>query len=136
MKNKKKKMGFTLIELVVVLVIIGILSIIAVPMYRGYVGRAMASEGRALLGAVAGSEKIYFAEYGVFLLVNLTGHDPELDVDSTMNTYFRSYSVALTNTSLGFEATTSGVTGGGAEGITVTFDQYPNSAPVVEVTGV
>ena len=131
---KKRKTGFTLIELVVVLVIIGILSIIAVPMYRGYVGRAMAAEGRALLGAVAASEKIYFAEYGQFLAVGLTGHDAELDVDSTMNTYFRQYQVALTNANVGFLAQTDGVDG--AAGITVTFDQDPNAAPTVNVTGI
>jgi prepilin-type N-terminal cleavage/methylation domain-containing protein len=33
----KKSQGFSLIELVIVLVIIGVLSIIAIPVYRSYI---------------------------------------------------------------------------------------------------
>ncbi|MFH1416351.1 MAG: prepilin-type N-terminal cleavage/methylation domain-containing protein [Elusimicrobiota bacterium] len=133
MVNKKKK-GFTLIELVVVLVILGIVSIMSVTMYRGYVGRAMATEGRTLLSTIASAEKIYYAEYGEFVGSGLTGHDPMLDVDATMNTYFRQYQITLTNGNMGFFAQTDGATASSA-GISVTFDQDPNAAPTVQVTG-
>ena len=43
-----KRKGFTLVELVIVIVIVGILSIVAVPIYRGYTRKAMATEGKAL----------------------------------------------------------------------------------------
>jgi prepilin-type N-terminal cleavage/methylation domain-containing protein len=33
--------GFTLVELVIVIVIVGILSIVAVPIYRGYTRKSM-----------------------------------------------------------------------------------------------
>ena len=46
----KSKKGFTLVELVIVIVIVGILSVISVPIYRGYVDRAMRTEGEVLLG--------------------------------------------------------------------------------------
>ena len=41
--SKKKDKGFTMIELVVVMVIIGILAVISVPMYRNYIQRSRAT---------------------------------------------------------------------------------------------
>jgi type IV pilus assembly protein PilE len=52
--------GFTLIELMIVITIIGIIAAIAVPSYNDYVLRAKRSEGRAaLLDAAARQERVY-----------------------------------------------------------------------------
>ncbi len=135
----RKMRGFTLIELVVVMVIVGILSVIAVPLYRGYTRRAMAAEGRALVGSIATSEKVYLAEHGVYRAVGLTGYDAVLDIDARMNTYFRTYSVtisgAISTSNAGFVATTSGADPGDAAGITVTLTQTWASPPTVVPTG-
>ena len=48
---KKIQQGFTLIELMIVIAILGILMAIAIPAYQDYAVRAKASEGINLAGA-------------------------------------------------------------------------------------
>jgi type IV pilus assembly protein PilA len=49
---KKIQQGFTLIELMIVVAIIGILAAVALPAYQDYTARAQASEGMSLLGGL------------------------------------------------------------------------------------
>ena len=49
--QRKKESGFTLIELMIVVAIVGILAAIAIPAYQSYVVRARVSEGLSLTAA-------------------------------------------------------------------------------------
>ena len=58
--------GFTLIELMIVVAIIGILAAIALPAYQDYTARAQMSEAMVLADGQKGPVTEYFADKGVF----------------------------------------------------------------------
>ena len=60
----ESRKGFTLIELMVVILIVGILAAVAVPIIRGRIDSAKWSEGKAAMGAIASALRIYAAEKG------------------------------------------------------------------------
>lgn len=68
MINKlRKNEGFTLIELMIVVAIIGILAAIAIPNFLNYQCKAKQAEAKQNLGALAKLEEAYFAEYNKYV---------------------------------------------------------------------
>ncbi len=58
--------GFTMVELMVVVLIVGILAAVAVPLMTGRVDASKWSEARAAMGTIASSLRAYAAEKGGF----------------------------------------------------------------------
>jgi len=59
-------MGFSLLELMISLVIVGILAGVAVPIYYNNMEKAIRAEGEATLGSLRTQVEIYYAENGFY----------------------------------------------------------------------
>jgi type IV pilus assembly protein PilA len=89
----KKQQGFTLIELMIVVAIIGILAAIAIPAYQDYTIRAQVSEGLNLAGGAKAAVSEYTMDRGSFPTNNLQAglSDPATLINGK-------YVVSVTNT--------------------------------------
>jgi type IV pilus assembly protein PilA len=95
--NKAQK-GFTLIELMIVVAIIGILASMAIPAFQRYSIRAQIAEGIALTGPVTVAMAEYFNDRGEFPADNtVAGLSP---ASAYAGTYVQSISVSLDTISI------------------------------------
>lgn len=62
----KQNSGFTLVELLVVVAIVGILATAGIPQYKKMVQKSKKTEAKVLLGAVANAQAGFYSEYGAY----------------------------------------------------------------------
>ncbi|MDR7419648.1 MAG: prepilin-type N-terminal cleavage/methylation domain-containing protein [Armatimonadota bacterium] len=128
-KKKKGQRGFTLIELVVVLAILGILIALAVPRYLGARKNALIAEGDNLLQEVKTLSWAYYQQYSTFAGITLGA----IGFNAPPNTC---WTLAVSGTASLLTATATGTPGGrtqcnvlsGSEVITLTLDSFGQSS--------
>ena len=77
MKSLKRQDGFTLVELMVVVAIIGLLSAVAVPNFKKYQAKAKISEAKLQLSALYTAEASFFSDYNMYAhCLTYMGFDP------------------------------------------------------------
>ena len=108
----KKQAGFTLIELMIVVAIVGILAAVAIPAYQDYIKRSKVSEVMAAAGACKTSVQEYYAANNVM---------PGSATSAGCSTAGTQYMDSLAVTTAGTEAQIT-ATAGGTKGIDSTFD--------------
>ena len=89
-----KKQGFTLIELMVVIVIMGILAAVAVPKLFGMIAKSKASEVGPAAGTYLKLQQAYVSEsnaLGGWKLIGYNGPGESKDATSTQTTNFQYY---------------------------------------------
>ncbi len=92
-ENRK---GFTLVELAVVIVIIGVLAAFGVPRFLKSVERTKASESFAYLAAVRGAQERYIAKEGIY-----ADAVSKLDIVLASPTYFSDPTTIITSNDAG-----------------------------------
>ena len=112
----KKQQGFTLIELMIVVAIIGILAAIAIPAYKDYTIRAQVSEGLSLASGAKAAVSEFYMDSGVFPVTNA-----EAGISAAAEILGR-YATDVTVGALGI--------------ITVTYNQASTHADLAADTGV
>src|SRR5215471_10273434 len=78
MLHRLRKRGFTLIELMIVVAIIGILAAIAIPNFIRFQARSKQSEAKANLKSLFTAQRSYFQEKDMYVnYINTIGFAPE-----------------------------------------------------------
>lgn len=69
----KNNIGFTLVELMTTIIIVGVLGAVGVPAYRQYIERAKMAEAYQTLGTFSDLQRAYFTSNGSFATLPLNG---------------------------------------------------------------
>lgn len=73
----RRQEGFTLVELMVVVAIIGLLSAVAIPNFKKYQARSRTSEAKLQLAAVYTAEQAFYSDYNMYSnCLRYMGYDP------------------------------------------------------------
>jgi len=114
------KKGFTLLELIVVIIIIGILATLGLTQYTSVVEKGRSAEARGILGEIRTVEIAYNQENGAWGAITAL----PVSVPTTCASTHYFYYSASSNTATAFRCTTAGKNPNGstASTISINFD--------------
>ncbi len=119
--------GFTLVELSVVIVIIGVLAAFGVPRFRNAVEKSKAGEAFNYLAAIRSAQERYHSRAGTYAAT-----PQELDISLSTNKYFTVGAIDATDLETGWKLTltrTGPSAGYGNYTVTFTEDGYDATGP-------
>jgi type IV pilus assembly protein PilA len=77
LRSLKRQDGFTLVELMVVVAIIGLLSAVAIPNFKKYQAKAKVSEAKLQLSGLYMAQTAFFSDFNTFAgCLSYMGYDP------------------------------------------------------------
>jgi prepilin-type N-terminal cleavage/methylation domain-containing protein len=84
MKRVQRERGFTLIELMIVVAIIGVLAALAIPAFNRYIARGKLSEAKTMLQGIKMAQESYRQAYGRYHFIT-TFHPTEIKANKGDN---------------------------------------------------
>lgn len=108
--------GFTLVEVLIVVIIIGILAAIGIPQFAASIEKAKGGEARAGLGHIQTGEKVYFAENEYYT-------NSLSDLDITLNQRYWTFAISVGGTNSSLYTSTSYRSGGSRSNQTIWMNQ-------------
>lgn len=107
-----ERRGFTLIEMLIAVIVIGILASIALPRYVVVVERARSSEARNILGQIRAAELAYYLEFDQYTTSRTNLQLNSVPIGTACNSNFHfNYSISVsgsTFTANAFRCSTGG----------------------------
>ena len=112
-KSLKRQSGFTLVELMVVVAIIGLLSAVAIPNFQKYQARSKTSEAKLQLAAIYTAEASFYSDFSIYHnCLRYMGYDPTPEASSRYYTTGFTHATVAIDPGAHASAVTSGLTSG------------------------
>jgi len=125
--RKGGRKTFTLVELMVLIIMVGILAVIAIPLYTGYVERGRVTEATSIMGAIITSQKVEKSRKGNFYSASTIPEFKGKGIEISDTKYFIYETVTTSNG--GFTVTATPTDAFGPTGGWVTYTYDPSADP-------